>query len=260
VTQRILSIFTAVLLTACGSTAAGAQATPALSGPITVFAAASLTAAFTKIGADFHKQYPSTAIRFSFAGSSTLVTQIQQGAGADVFASADQPNMQKLVDSGLILGSPSIFARNRLELVVAARNPKHIAGLSDLARSELVVVLCASAVPCGRYGSQALQKAGVAVKPASLETDVKAVVSKVALGEADAGIVYVTDVKAAGSQVQGIPIPDAQNVVADYPIAVVKNSPNTPLAKAFVGYVLLNDQEGNRGGQLTLRQYGFLAP
>lgn len=258
--RRILPVFAALLLTACGSTAASDQATPALSGSITVFAAASLTAAFTKIGAEFHKQYPSTAIRFSFAGSSTLVTQIQQGAGADVFASADQPNMQKLVDGGLVLGSPSIFARNRLEIVVAAGNPKHIAGLSDLARPGLVVVLCATAVPCGGYGAQALQKAGVAAKPASLETDVKAVVSKVALGEADAGIVYVTDVEPAGPQVQGIPIPDAQNVIADYPIAVVKGSPDVSVAKAFVGYILLNDVPGSRGAQAALRQYGFLGP
>jgi molybdate transport system substrate-binding protein len=192
-------------------------------------------------------------VKFSFGGSSTLVAQIQQGAIGDVFASADQPNMQKAVDAGLVAGSPSIFAHNQLEIVVAAGNPKHLAGLSDLARSGLVVVLCAPVVPCGRYAAQALQKAGVAVKPASQETDVKAVVSKVALGEADAGIVYVTDIQAAGAKVQGVEIPAGQNVVADYPVAILKDSQNAPLAKAFVSYLL-------GAGQQSLARYGFTGP
>src|SRR5258708_27233123 len=126
-------------------------------------------------------------IKLSFGGSSTLVAQIQQGAIGDVFASADQPNMQKAVDAGLVAGSPSIFAHNQLEIVVAAGNPKHLAGLSDLARSGLVVVLCSPVVPCGRYAAQALQKADVGVTPASQETDVKAVVSNMGLGERGAG-------------------------------------------------------------------------
>jgi molybdate transport system substrate-binding protein len=189
----------------------------------------------------------------SFGGSSTLVAQIRQGAIGDVFASADQPNMQKLVDAGLVAGSPSIVAHNRLAIVVASGNPKHIIGLSDLARSGLVVVLCAPVVPCGRYATQALQKAGVTVRPASQETDVKAVVSKVALGEADAGIVYVTDVKAAGAPVQGVEIPLGENLVAEYPVAILKDSQNAPLAKAFVSYLLGT-------GQQTLARYGFTGP
>jgi molybdate transport system substrate-binding protein len=249
-----------LLLAGCGSTVPSNEATSALNGSITVLAAASLIAAFSRIGADFQTLHPGTAVHFSFAGSSTLVTQIQQGATADVFASADQTDMQKLVDSGLAQGSPLIFARNRLEVVVAAGNPKHIDGLTDLARPGLVVVLCAVAVPCGRYGSEALAKAGISVKPASLETDVKSVISKVAFGEADAGIVYVTDVKAGGSRVQGVAIPAAENVIASYPIVVVKGSQNVSLAKAFIGYVLLNDVEGSGGGQATLQQYGFLRP
>jgi molybdate transport system substrate-binding protein len=192
-------------------------------------------------------------VKLSFGGSSTLVAQIEQGAIGDVFASADQPNMQKAVDARLVAGAPSTFAHNRLEVVVGAGNPKHIAGLSDLTHSGLVVVLCAPGVPCGRYATQALQKAGVTVKPASQETDVKAVVSKVALGEADAGIVYVTDVKAAGAAVQGVEIPLSQNVVADYPVAVLKDSQNGPLAKAFVSYLL-------GPGQPTLARYGFTGP
>ena len=249
----------ALTLTACGSTPSSGTSPSAPSGSITTLAAASLTAAFTKIGADFEREHPGTAVQFNFAGSSTLVSQIQQGGQADVFASADQPNMQKLVHAGLV-EPPLTFARNRLEIVVAAGNPKHIAGLADLARPGLIVVMCAAAVPCGRYADKALQKAKASVRPASLETDVKYVLSKVSVGEADAGIVYLTDVKAAGPRVQGVAIPDSQNVVADYPIAVLKNSPNRSLAKAFVGYVLLDDHQGSHGGQLTLRQYGFLGP
>jgi molybdate transport system substrate-binding protein len=243
----------AVLCTSCGDTAPASSSPSALSGTITVFAASSLTAAYTTIGKDFEKAHAGSMVKLSFGGSSTLVAQIQQGAIGDVFASADQPNMQRAVDAGLVTGSRSIFAHNRLAIVVAAGNPKQITALSDLAHSGLVVVLCAPAVPCGRYATQALQKAGVTVKPASQETDVKAVVSKVALGEADAGIVYVTDVKAAGATVQGVTIPLGQNVVVDYPVAVLKDSQNAPLAKAFVSYLL-------GGGQLTLARYGFTSP
>jgi molybdate transport system substrate-binding protein len=242
----------ALLLVGCGRTSqpAGASA-GALSGSITVFAASSLTAAFGTIGGDFEKSYPGTTVHFSFAGSSTLVAQIQQGAIGDIFASADQPNMQKLVNAGLTSGSPSIFARNKLQIVVPAGNPKRVSGLADLGRSGLIVVLCAPSVPCGRYAAQALQKANVMVKPASEESDVKAVLSKVALGEADAGIVYITDVKAASAQVKGIDIPDALNVIADYPIVILKDSQNIALARAFTGYLHAN-------GLKTLARYGFL--
>lgn len=240
----------AVIGSACGSSAPASSSPSGLSGTITIFAAASLTAAFTRIGADFEKSHPGTMVRFTFGGSSTLVSQIEQGAIGDVFASADQPNMQKLVDGGLVTRPPSTFAHNRLAIVVAAGNPKKITRLSDLARSGLVIVLCAPAVPCGRYAGQALKKAGVTVNPASQETDVKAVVSKVALGEADAGIVYVTDIKAAGAPVEGVDIPAALNVIADYPVAVLKDSQNLTLARAFILY-LVGD------GQRTLTRYGF---
>lgn len=249
----IAYLLVAVLCAACGTSAPASPTGSAPSGTITVFSASSLTAAFTATGSEFQKTHPGSMIKFSFGGSSTLVTQIQQGAIGDVFASADQPTMQKAVDAGLVSGSPSIFAHNRLEIVVASGNPKHITGLSDLAQSGLVVVLCAAAVPCGRYATQALQQAGITVKPASLETDVKAVVSKVSLGEADAGIVYVTDVKVGGATVQGVQIPSAQNVVAEYPVAVLKDSQNSPLARAFIGYLL-------GAGQATLTRYGFTGP
>jgi molybdate transport system substrate-binding protein len=243
-------LLVAALSSSCGNSAPASSSPSAVSGTIRVFAASSLTAAYTAIGNDFQTRYPGSTVKFSFAGSSTLVAQIQQGAIGDVFASADQPNMQKAVDAGLVAGSPSVFAHNRLEIVVEAGNPKHITGLSDLARSELVVVLCAPVVPCGRYGTQALQKSDVRVRPASQETDVKAVLSKVALGEADAGLVYVTDVKATGAAVRGIEIPLSLNVVADYPVAVLKDSQNAPLARTFVSYLL-------GPGQQTLARYGF---
>ena len=241
------------LCSSCGNSAPAASSPSAVSGTITVFEASSLTAAYTAISNSFQRSHPGTIVKVIPGGSSTLVAQIQQGAIGDVFASADQPNMQKLVDAGLVAGSPTIFAHNRLEIAVGAGNPKHITGLSDLAHSGLVVVLCAPAVPCGRYATQALQKAGAIVKPASLEADVKAVVSKVALGEADAGIVYVTDVKAASATVQGVEIPSGQNIVADYPVAILKDSQNAPLAKAFVSYLL-------GAGQPTLARYGFTGP
>src|ERR1700736_445069 len=253
---RVLSSFAAagLLLAGCGGSSqpAGPSAA-ALSGSIIVFAASSLTAAFGTIGGNFQKAYPATTVHFSFAGSSTLVAQIQQGAIGDIFASADQPNMQKLVNAGLTSGSPSIFVRNKLQIVVPAGNPKHLSGLSDLGRSGLIVVLCAPAVPCGRYAAQALQKANVSVKPASEESDVKAVLTKVALGEADAGIVYVTDVKAAGTAVEGVAVPAAVNVVAEYPIVILKDSQNRPLARAFISYVLTD-------GRRILARYGFTSP
>ncbi len=239
--------------TACASTAPVSPNASAPSGTITVFAASSLSAAFTAIGADFQRTHPGTVVRFSFAGSSTLAAQIQQGAIGDVFASADQPNMQKLVGAGLTAEAPIVFAHNDLAIVVGKRNPKHITSLADLARPGLVVVLCAPAVPCGRYAGQALQKAGVTVKPASQEVDVKAVLSKVGLGEADAGIVYITDVKAAGAGVEGVAIPRGLNMVADYPIAPLKDSQNRALARTFIGYVLGD-------GRQTLARYGFTGP
>lgn len=243
----------ASLGSSCGNSAPASSSPSSVTGTITVFAASSLTGAYTAIGKDFEKVHPGSMVKLSFGGSSTLVAQIEQGAIGDIFASADQPNMQKAVDAGLVADSPSVFARNRLEIVVGAGNPKHVTGLSDLAHAGLIVVLCASAVPCGRYATQALQKAGVSVQAASQEADVKAVVSKVALGEADAGIVYVTDVKAAGAGVQGVEIPPSVNVVADYPVAILKDSQNAPLAKAFVSYLL-------GAGQPILARYGFTGP
>lgn len=251
--RRLLAAISGVsLLSSCG-TSVPAAPKPALNGSITVFAAASLTAAFRALGADFEMTHSGTTVRFTFAGSSTLAAQIQQGAIGDVIASADQPNMQKLLGAGLIAGTAKTFARNRLQIVVAAGNPKRVTGLADLARGGLVTVLCAPVVPCGRYALEALEKAGVTAKASSQEADVKAVLSKVALGEADVGIVYVSDIKAAGQGVQGVDIPENQNVTADYPIAVLQDAPNPALGRAFVEYALT-------AGQPTLVRYGFISP
>src|SRR6185295_1432782 len=206
------------------STACSADA-PSAPKAVTVFAAASLTSAFQAIAAAYEKEHTGAKVQLNFAGSPTLVQQIRDGAPADVFASADEANVQKLVDAGEIEGAPVIFARNTLQIAVAAGNPKHVTGLSDLGKPGLVIALCGPTVPCGRYAAEAFAKAGVPVPSASQELDVKAVTTKVALGEADAGVVYVTDVRAAGAKVDGVVIPEASNVVARYPIAVTKRAP-----------------------------------
>jgi molybdate transport system substrate-binding protein len=245
----------AVLLAGCGGTrrSATTPTTSPLSGNLTVFAAASLTEAFNDEKTALQGTAPGLTLTYSFAGSQALVTQIQQGAPADVFASADQKNMQKLVDAGLV-DTPRVFARNKLEIVVAPGNPKKITGLADLARPGLIVVLEDPSVPAGAYSQQALQGAGVTVKPKSLELDVKSTLSKVTSGEADAAIVYVSDVQSAGTKATGVAIPDAQNVIATYPIAVVKAGKNHAAAAAFI------DELVTGSGQKALQGRGFLAP
>ena len=173
-----------------------------------MFAAASLTEAFADVGTALGAGDPGLSVRYSFAGSGALVAQVQQGAPADVVATADTASMARLVDAGLVT-TPTTFARNQLQILVAPGNPLAIASLADLARPDLKVVLGAETVPAGRYAAQALQAAGITVAPVSYEADVKAAVAKVTLGEADATIVYVTDVIAAGAKGQGVAIPDA---------------------------------------------------
>jgi molybdate transport system substrate-binding protein len=238
----------ALALAGCGGGDDGSGA--AAAGEIKVFAAASLTAAFTEIG-ERYSANGGTKVTFNFAGSQALATQIQQGAPADVFASADIPNMDKVKD---LVGTPQNFASNRLQIVVEEGNPKHVKGLDDLASSDLKVVLAAEEVPAGKYARQVLDQAGVTVRPVSQEDNVKAVVTKVSLGEADAGIVYVTDVTAGGDRVEGVDIPKDQNVTATYPIATVKATKAPEAAQAFADLVL------SAGGQQVLKQYGFLPP
>jgi molybdate transport system substrate-binding protein len=241
-----------LVLAACGgehdTSSGGSSASPA---EIKVFAAASLTAAFTELGQQYSSANGGTKVTFNFAGSQALATQIQQGAPADVFASADIPNMDKVKD---LVGTPQNFASNLLQVVVEKGNPKGVRTLENLADPDLKVVLAAPDVPAGKYAQQALEKAGVTVKPVSQEDNVKAVVTKVSLGEADAGIVYVTDVTAGGDKVEGVDIPEELNVVATYPIATVKASKAPDKAEAFMDLVV------SAQGQQVLKQYGFLPP
>lgn len=251
---RILAASLTVLclaLAACGS---DDDDTVTDVGEVTVFAAASLTAAFTEVGDAFMAENPDASITFNFAASSELVTQIGEGAPADVFASADQGNMTKLTDAGNNATEPKIFATNLLEIIVEPGNPEGITDVADLANENLILVICAPEVPCGKYAAQIFKSAGVTVTPRSLEENVKAVVSKVTLGEADAGLVYTTDVTAAGDKAAGVEIPTDINVVAEYPIAMTKEASNVKGAQAFIDFVT------SERGQTILESYGFLAP
>ncbi len=252
-------------LAACGSgntagsdaaapTAASTKPASTLKGDLNVFAAASLTAAFDEIGAAFTTENPDVKVTFNYAGSSDLVTQINEGAPADVFASADKANMTKLTDAGNNSGTAVVFAENTPQIIVGKGNPKAIAAVADLAKPDTIVVLCAPEVPCGKYAATILTNAKVTVTPKSQEQNVKAVVSKVTAGEADAGIVYATDVLAAGDAAEGVDIPADVNVIAEYPIVVIKASANPEAAAAFIEFV------GSEQGQKILDSYGFLKP
>jgi molybdate transport system substrate-binding protein len=242
----------ALVLAACGGgdddSGGGSSGS---SNELKVFAAASLTAAFTELGRQYAAANGGDKVTFNFAGSQALATQIQQGAPADVFASADLANMDKVKD---LVGTPQSFASNLLAIVVEKGNPKGVKTLEDLASPDLKVVLAAEQVPAGKYAKQILDKAGVSVSPVSQEDNVKAVVTKLSLGEADAGIVYVTDVTAGGDKVEGVDIPDDQNVTATYPIATVKATKDQAGAEAFMDLVLSAE------GQQVLKKYGFLPP
>jgi molybdate transport system substrate-binding protein len=246
----VLLLTTALTAAACGS-ASGTTPDSAAGEmrELNVFAAASLTEVFTRIGDDFTAAHPDVKVTFNFAGSNDLVTQLQQGAPADVLATADTASMDK---AGDLVDAPRPFAANKLVIAVAPGNPEAITGLADLSRDDLKVVLAAPEVPAGKYAAEVFLRAGVEVQPVSLEVTVKGVVTKVALGEADAGIVYVTDVAAAGGDVAGVPIPDDQNVVAVYPLGPVAASELTGDAFAFVDFVLASE------GQDLLAEAGFL--
>ncbi|MDR1266035.1 MAG: molybdate ABC transporter substrate-binding protein [Propionibacteriaceae bacterium] len=222
-----------------------------------VLAAASLTESFTDLGRAFEAAHPGVSVSLSFDGSSTLVTQIQGGAPADVFASADQANMDKLVASGEAV-APITFAANSLVVAVPAANPAGVGALSDLADPNITTVVCAPEVPCGAAAQRVFAAASLTVSPASLEQNVKAVLTKVALGEADAGLVYATDAAAAGADVAVVALPDDPAVAAaartTYPIVALQAAPQAELAQAFVDYILGPE------GQAVLAGYGFLNP
>ncbi len=258
VAPRVVAVLMiALAATSCGkdtsTTAPAISASDSLSGALTVFAASSLTESFGEIIAAFEKAHPAVKVTMNFGASSALVKQVQDGAPVDLVATADTANLQKLTDATLV-GDPTIFAKNRLEIMVPPSNPAGIASLADLAKPSVKVALCSEQVPCGKFAKQILVTAGLTVTPVTLEENVKGVVTKVTLGEVDAGIVYVTDVLAAGPKAVGVVIPAEQNAVASYPLAIATGAPNKAAASAFAAFVSSAD------GQKILGNRGFTAP
>jgi molybdate transport system substrate-binding protein len=256
-TARVVLTLAGLLVAAAGcgggddDDAGGDAGQDSISGDVTVFAAASLTEAFTQIGDDFEAANPEVTVTFNFAGSSTLAQQINEGAPADVFASANPANMETVTEAGNGTGTPTTFVRNELVIAVAAGNPLGVTGLADLADPEVKVALCAEQVPCGTAAQTALDAGGVEVTPVTLEQDVRATLSKLTLGEVDAALVYRTDIATAGSEVEGLEFPESASAINDYPIVVLREAPNQPAAEAFVAHVLSDD------GQAVLAEAGF---
>src|SRR5712691_459469 len=240
--------------TASGSGSSSAPAASSTSaaqtGTITVFAASSLKEAFTQLGKQFEAANPGDTVQFSFGASSTLATQITNGAPADVFASASTKNMDQVVTAGDASG-PRNFAKNIMGVAVPPSNPAKVTSVSELAKSSVKVALCQPAVPCGVVAAKVFKNAGITVKPVTLQPDVKSVLTQVELGNVDAGVVYVTDVMAAGAKVKGVTIPANDEASTLYPIATISNSKYQSIAQAFVAYVL------SSAGQQVLTAAGF---
>ncbi|QKZ24267.1 molybdate ABC transporter substrate-binding protein [Streptomyces chartreusis] len=268
-TRRMLKVTGAgaaalLALSACSSSdsdsaktsdsSASASASDKLSGEVTVFAAASLKESFTTLGKEFEKEHPGTKVTFSFGGSDALAASITGGAPADVFASASPKTMKIVTDAGDAAGTPATFVRNQLEIATLPGNPDKIASLKDLTESDLKVVLCDKTVPCGAAAEKAIEAGKLKLTPVSYEEDVKSALNKVVLKEADAAVVYKTDVKAAGDKVEGVEFPESADAINDYPITVLKESQNSDAAKAFIALVQSAD------GQKVLSEAGFLQP
>lgn len=251
-----------LLLSACSSSGsdAASDSSPSgggpgkLSGGVTVFAAASLKESFETLGRRFEQAHPGTSVTFSFGGSDSLAAGITGGAPADVFASASPKTMKIVTDAGDNAAAPATFVRNRLEIATLPGNPGRVTSLEDLTGSGLKVVLCDRTVPCGAAAQKALDASGLKLTPVSYEQDVKAALTKVVLKEADAALVYRTDVKAAGGKVEGVEFPESAGAVNDYPIVLLKGSKNTETAKAFIA--LVRSAEGRK----VLNEAGFLKP
>lgn len=252
-----------LLLAGCGgstgsdatdSPAAQSNSAPAASRTLTVFAAASLQKPFERIGQDFERSHPGVTVRFSFGGSSGLVAQLSDGAPADVLATADERTMARAVEDDLMKAEPSILATNRLSIVVERGNPQEITDVARLAEPELKVVLCAPEVPCGAAAHAVEQAAGVDIRPVSEEQSVTDVLGKVRSGEADAGLVYATDILGARGEVTGIDFPGAGASVNRYPIGTLRDATDPALADAFVNSVL------GVAGESVLRAAGFQIP
>jgi molybdate transport system substrate-binding protein len=237
-----------------GAVSPGTAGEPDLAGSVTVFAAASLTDAFGEIADEFEAANPGVNVEPSFGASSALREQILAGAPADVFASANLSNMDRVVEADAAAGDPRTFATNRLEIVVPAGNPADVTGLAAFGDDDLLVGLCAAEAPCGELARKALANAGVTPRLDTEEPDVRSLLTKVEAGELDAGLVYATDALAAGDAVEGIAIPADDNVVAEYPIATLAEAGGAEVADAFVAYVL------SGAGQDILASYGFDSP
>jgi molybdate transport system substrate-binding protein len=262
-TAVVLTVVAASVLVGCGADSRSSSSTstdgasgpsPAsLSGEIVVFAAASLTKAFEELKTRFEEANPGVSVTFSFAASSALAEQINSGAPADVFASASAGTMDQVVDAGNA-SVPTTFAENVMQIAVPPNNPADVTDVDDLADPSVKVALCQPHVPCGTVAEEVFRNAGVTVTPVTLEPDVKSVLSKVELGEVDAGVVYVTDVQAAGGKVEGLEIPDDVNASTSYPIATLTVSGNVATAEAFVEFVL------SPVGESVLADAGFARP
>ena len=245
----------AVAVAGCSSssTSSPSAGSSPSTGTITVFAAASLMGTFTQLGTQFEAAHAGDKVKFSFGPSSGLSTEITSGAPADVFASASPKNMQEVVSAG-DASSPQNFAKNTMEVAVPPNNPANVSSVADLAKKSVKVALCQPQVPCGVVAAEVFKNAGITVKPVTLQPDVKSVLTQVETGNVDAGMVYVTDVMAAGSKVKGVTIPASMNASTLYPIATIKGSKHESIAKEFVDYVL------SPAGQQVLTAAGFEKP
>jgi molybdate transport system substrate-binding protein len=235
------------------SSGSSPKPTSSLTGSITVFAASSLQGAFTTIGQQFQAAHPGTAVKFNFGASSSLAQEITAGSPADVFASAAPQNMDSVVSAG-DASSPVTFAKNVMEVAVPPSNPANVTSVNQLASSSVKTALCQPQVPCGVTAGKVFSNAKITVTPVTLQPDVKSVLTQVELDNVDAGMVYVTDVKAAGTKVKGVPIPANENASTDYPIATINSSKNKATAQAFMAYV------NSANGQKVLSADGFQKP
>ena len=259
VRNTALAVLLAIVMAGCGSSSNTSSTSTSASGAagggkLMVFAAASLKKSFTDIGEGFKTDNPGTDVEFTFAGSSDLVTQLTQGAPADVFASADTKNMDKAAKAGLLTGAPMNFASNTLTIVVAPGNPKKIASFKDLAQPGLAVVVCAPQVPCGSATQTVEKTTNVQLNPVSEESQVTDVLTKVTTGQADAGLVYVTDAEGAKDKVTAVAFPESVDAVNTYPIAALKQSKDPDLANKFIAYV------NGESGEKVLAAAGFAKP
>ncbi len=268
ITAAVVAVAAASVTAACGSSSTGgstnttpssaapstsASSAPKLSGTVTVLAASSLTEAFNALAKQFEAANPGVTVKLSYGASSALALQITQGAPVDVFASASPKNMMQVTDAKLADSSTN-FVKNVMEIAVPPSNPKGITGVADLAKSGVKVALCQPQVPCGSTAEKVFTNAKVTVKPVTLEADVKSTLAKVESDEVDAGVVYVTDVRSAGSKVKGITIPSDVNASTEYPIAALTKAPNPTAAKAFVDFIL------SSAGKSVLTADGFEQP